>query len=75
MGRRLSYQEKNQENEVELKKIEKRQTESVLRDRVRYLRLLKSGLSKTQKESSEQIGISERQGQRNWRMYKEQGLE
>ena len=74
MGKRLSYQETIKEIIEELSKIEKRQTDSMLRDRVRFIRLLKKGAAKTQKAASELIGISQRQGQRNWRLYKEQGL-
>ena len=74
MGKRLSYQKKIKESESHLKKIERSQTNSVLRDRVRFLRLLKMGSAKTQKEASQQIGISERQGQRNWHLYTQQGI-
>ena len=75
MGRRLSYQEEIKESPAELKEIEKRQTDSILRDRVRFLRVLKNGEVLTQKEAARRIGLSERQGQRNWRMYREKGLE
>lgn len=75
MGKRLSYSEAIKEKVETLKKEERCQTDSLLRDRVRFIRLLKEGSALTQKEASEQIGISERQGQRNWRQYKEQGLE
>jgi len=74
MGKPLSYKERIKESTIDLKKIEKEQTESTLRDRVRFLRLLKSGEAKTQKEASEKLGISERQGQRNWSKYKKIGL-
>ena len=74
MGKRLIYQKAIKETTSRLKKIEKEQRESTLRDRVRFLRLLKSGEVKTQKEASEKIGISERQGQRNWEKYKKLGL-
>jgi len=74
MGKRLSYQEIIKESREELMKIEKRQTDSTLRDRVRFIRVLKNGSAKTQKEASSYIGLSERQGQRNWRVYKDQGL-
>lgn len=74
MGKSLEYQKVIKENSLNLKKIEKEQTESTLRDRVRFLRLLKSGEAKTQKEASKKLGISERQGQRNWRLYKKSGL-
>lgn len=74
MGARISYQETIKESTSELRKLEKLQTDSVLRDRVRFIHVLKKGAAKTQKEAAAQIGVGQRQGQRNWRLYKEQGL-
>ncbi len=74
MGKRLNYSVLIKESLTELQKLEKSQSDALFRDRVRYIRLLKSGEVKTQKEASNLIGISSRQGQRNWRLYKEQGL-
>jgi transposase len=74
MGKRISYSRAIKESTEELIKIEKRQSSSLLRDRVRFIRLLKSERASTQKEASAQLGISQRQGQRNWRLYKEQGV-
>ena len=74
MGRRLNYAEQIKEGSEELHKIEKGQTEALFRDRIRYLRLLRSGMVLTQKAASEAIGISERQGQRNWQLYRREGL-
>ena len=74
MGKRLSYVEKIKESVAEIKKIEKRQTDSILRDRVKFIRFLKHGEAKTQKEASDLIGVRERQGQLKWRLYKDEGL-
>ena len=74
MGTRLDYSTLIKEAVSELQKLERRQTEVLFRDRIRYLRVLKSGEAKTQKEASDLIGISGRQGQRNWRLYREEGL-
>lgn len=75
MGKRLNYSEEIKESAEELEALEKSQRLTLFRDRIRYLRLLKSGQSITQKSASQAIGIGERQGQRNWRIYIEEGLE
>ena len=75
MGRRLSYPEEIKESVEELRQIEKRQKKALFRDRVRYIRLLKSGEAQSQKAASSCIGGKVRQGQRNWRMYREGGME
>ena len=75
MGKRLNYAEQIKESVEELHQLEKRQSEALFRDRIRYIRLLKSGVVRTQKAASESIGLSPRQGQRNWRLYREQGIQ
>ena len=74
MGKRLEYSTEIKESVEDLQKLEEGQSLVLFRDRLRYIRLLKSGEVKTQKEASESIGISERQGQRNWRLYRQEGL-
>ena len=74
MGKRLDYSELIKEPVSDLQKLERRQSEVLFRDRIRYLRVLKSGEAKTQKEASELVGISERQGQRHWQLYRQGGL-
>ena len=74
MGKRLDYSKLIKESVSELLKLERRQREVLFRDRIGYLRVLKSGEVKTQKEASDLIGISARQGQRNWRLYRQEGL-
>ena len=74
MGRRLNYKEEIKESVVELEELEKSQHLALYRDRVRYIRHLKSGISRSQKAASASLGISDRQGQRNWRLYKTLGL-
>lgn len=44
------------------------------RDRVRFIRLLKTGEAATQKQSGTLIGLQERQSQRLWKQYREAGL-
>lgn len=74
MGRSLSYVKKIKESVSTLKQLEKSQKEILFRDRVRFIRLLKSGAAKTQRAASEEIGVSERQGQRNWSLYQKKGM-
>lgn len=75
MGKRISYSELIRESEEELVRLERNQTAALLRDRVRYIRLLKTGESLTQKSASEAIGLKIRQGQRNWQMYRSGGMD
>jgi len=51
MGRTLSYSKKIKENTTALKKLEKAQKEILFRERVRFIRVLKTGEAKTQKEA------------------------
>lgn len=74
MGKRLNYTERIKETVSALEELERKQSEALFRDRIRYIRLLRSGVAMTQKAASEAIGISLRQGQRNWRLYSDQGL-
>jgi len=74
MGKSLNYIESIKESEVDLEALLKKAKKSVVRDRLRYLLLLKTGKSRTQKEACEAINIGLRQGQRNWKLYKEKGL-
>lgn len=74
MGKSLSYGKKIKESVERLKKLEKDQKEILYRERVRFIRVLKTGEAKTQKEASNIIGVSERQGQRNWSLYQKEGM-
>jgi transposase len=58
-----------------LLEVEKKQSHATQRDRVRFVRLLKSGEATTQGAAGRLIGLSERQSQRLWKLYREQGLE
>jgi transposase len=55
-----------------LLEVEKKQSHATQRDRVRFVRLLKSGEATTQGAAGRLIGLSE---QRLWKLYREQGLE
>lgn len=74
MGKRINYQEQIKESSTELENLLKKASSSLIRDRLRYLLLLKTGKAKTQKEASAQINIGLRQGQRNWELYRTKGI-
>lgn len=57
-----------------LLETEKKCSLAIVRDRVRFIRLLKSGEAKTQSAAGSAIGLSERQAQRLWRVYQQEGL-
>lgn len=74
MGKRLNYSVEIAESVEMLETLEGKQRLALFRDRLRYLRSLKSGAAPTQKQASEYIGMSLRQGQRIWQLYKSAGL-
>lgn len=74
MGRTINYAERIKESEEELLKLEKAASDKYVRDKLRYLRYLKTGLSKSQKEAGSLIGLKERQSQRLWQQYELGGL-
>jgi transposase len=71
----MDYTTKITETVDFLLEVEKKQSQAIQRDRVRFVRLLKSGEATTQGAAGQLIGLSERQSQRLWKLYREQGLE
>lgn len=71
---RLNYQELIGEEAAELLRIEKEQKQARLRDRVRFIRLLKEGTAQTQQQAGQMVGLGLRQSQLLWRQYRGQGL-
>jgi transposase len=57
-----------------LLETEKKCSLAIVRDRVRFMRLLKSGEAKTQSAAGKAISLSERQAQWLWRVYQQEGL-
>jgi len=55
--------------------LEKAEPDKYVRDKIRYLRYLKSGVCKSQREAGWLIGLQERQSQRLWQQYARGGLE
>ncbi len=70
----MNYQETVKEKIEELRQIEKAIKDLKGRDRVRFLRLLKSGEATSQKQAGRMLGLGVRQSQRLWHSYQEVGL-
>jgi transposase len=71
----MNYGEQIKEAITELQQVEKGQSKSKLKDRVRFIRYLKEGTAKTQAQAGLLIGLQERQSQNLWRIYKQEGLQ
>ena len=72
--RKPNYQKEISESVEELIGLERQQSSSTSRDRVRFLRYLKEGISPTQKGAGERIGLKIAQGQVLWRKYRQGGI-
>lgn len=70
----MNYQETITESGERLLKLERETKDLKARDRVRFVRLLKTGEAATQREAGELIGLQVRQSQRLWKQYRETGL-
>lgn len=70
----MDYPHLISESEEELARLEKSQLQALLRDRLRFVRLLKSGQASSQGQAGQFIGLQERQSQRLWQLYRQQGL-
>lgn len=70
----MNYQETITENREHLLGLERQTKDLKARDRVRFVRLLKTGEAATQKQAGAFIGLQERQSQRLWKQYREAGL-
>lgn len=71
----LDYLNEIKESENELLEIEKGISKGRWRDRIRFIRFLKSGQARTTREAGELVGFGLRQSQRLWRRYKDQGIQ
>ena len=61
--------------DVEFLQIQERlASKALVRDRIRFLRLLKTGQANTQSAAGLLIGIATRQSQRLWQTYREEGF-
>lgn len=70
----LDYCEQIKESVEDLLTLEHKQTKGLLRRRVRFLRLLKSGECQSQAKAGRRIGIERRQSEKLWARYRKEGL-
>lgn len=70
----IDYSKAIKETLQELVEKEKEQSKAFVRDRIRFLRLLKSGSCSSQGEAGELISLSSRSSQRLWSQYRRGGL-
>jgi transposase len=71
----MNYQEAIKEKAEDLIKSEKAAKDLKGRDRIRFLRLLKTGDATSQKQAGNMIGLKIRQSQRLWQRYQSVGLD
>lgn len=71
----LNYQKVINESAPVLQRLEKAQTRALLRDRMRFLRLLRSGECRSLAEAGHGIGLKLRASEKLWRKYREEGLQ
>jgi transposase len=71
----LDYQKAIKENVEELQTLERHQSKAIVRDRIRFLRLLKSGVCPSQASAGEQIGLKRRASEKLWSKYQREGME
>jgi transposase len=71
----MNYSEKIAEDLDWLQDQEKRHPKAFQRDRIRFLRLLKSGQCRSQAATGALLGLSLRQAQRLWLQYCQQGYD
>ncbi len=70
----MNYQETITESREQLLKLERQTKDLKARDRVRFIRLLKTAAATTQREAGALLGLQVRQSQRWWQQYREAGL-
>lgn len=71
----IDYRKAIRETEKTLLEREREQSKAFLRDRFRFLRLLKSGQCSALKQAGQLISLSLRSSQRLWKRYQQGGLE
>jgi Helix-turn-helix domain len=70
----IDYPKVVKETLKELRQKEREQSKAFVRDRIRFLRLLKNGRCSSQGRAAELIGLCARSGQRLWKLYQKGGL-
>lgn len=70
----MNYQAEITESEDDLIKLERSTKDVKARDRVRFVRLLKTGKAATQQQAGVLINLGIRQSQRLWQRYRQNGI-
>lgn len=70
----LDYRKAIKESAAQLLPLEHRQSKALLRDRVRFLRLLKCGECTSQAQAGRAIGLGLRASEKLWKQYREGGI-
>ncbi len=70
----MDYQAEISESGDELRQLERAVKDLKARDRVRFIRLLKTGKAMTQEQAGALIGVEVRQSQRLWKQYRTEGI-
>ncbi|REA63526.1 hypothetical protein DSL64_03520 [Dyadobacter luteus] len=70
----MKYADIIKESESDLLQLEKREKNAMRRDRIRFIRSLKTGQFRSQSAASAAIGLGERQSQRLWSSYMKEGI-
>jgi transposase len=73
-NRCLDYRKAIKETEQQLLTLERHQSRALLRDRMRFLRLLKSGACPSQAKAGQQIGLKVRASEKLWDKYAKEGV-
>ena len=71
---KIDYSSVIKETAHALRQLEREQNKPFVRDRIRFLRLLKTGRCSSQIEAGELIGLRPRSSQRLWQQYRNEGL-
>lgn len=70
----LDYRKAIKESKAQLFALERRQSKALLRDRMRFLRLLKSGQCTSQAQAGKAIALGLRSAEKLWSKYSHEGL-
>lgn len=70
----MNYSQLITETEAELTTLERAQKRATARDRVRFIRFLKTSQASSQAQAGEWIGLAPRQSQRLWQTYRQKGI-
>lgn len=71
----LDYPKAIKETEAQLWHWERHQSKAIVRDRIRFLRLLKSGACTSQAQAGSYIGLKRRASEKLWHLYCTKGIE